>query len=124
MVRKSQDEIIRAYAMLQSLRKNIDQMPDYSVIEDTFVHEFHITLDRLADTGIDVSEFRIPDTLMKRKITTGHIGADRVGHFGYSEEKYVKKSIIMTKLDAILGYFEILTSEKPRKTGFHTPENE
>jgi hypothetical protein len=120
MVKKSQDEIIRAYAMLQSLRKNVDQMPNYSVIEETFVHEFHSTLDRLANIGIDVSEFRIPDTLMKSKVTSGHIGADRVGHFAYSKEKYVKKSIIMTKLDAILSYFEIITSDKPKRIGFNT----
>ena len=38
--------------------------------------------------------------------------------FHHSEEKYVDKSFILMKLDAILGYFEIITSEKPRKIGF------
>ncbi len=36
----------------------------------------------------------------------------------YSEEKYVERTYILTKLDAILGYFEIITSEKPRRIGF------
>jgi len=117
---KSQDELARAYATLSSLRKNIDEMTDYSVTE-TYVQEFHAVLDRLQGI-IDIAEFRIPDSVVKPKITdvpaTSNIGGGRVGHVSYSEEKYVERLFILTKLDAILGYFEIITSEKPKRMGF------
>ena len=35
----------------------------------------------------------------------------------------VNKTYFLTKIDAVLGYFEIIISEKPRKIGFSRPEN-
>ena len=113
MTKNSQDELVRAYAILQALRKNIGQMTDYSILE-TYVNEFHSVLDRLEGIGIDVSEFRVPDSAVKPRLTASWVGGGR----SYSEEKYVARSFILTKLDAILNYFEIITSEKPRKIGF------
>ena len=111
MADNSQDTLIRAFTTLSSLRKNIDQM-DYGV-QDTYMHEYHTVLDRLENIGMDISEFRIPDSEVKPRVTS-------ISYRGrtYSEEKYVNKPFILTKLDAILGYFEIITSEKPRKMGF------
>ncbi|MFC1985933.1 hypothetical protein ACFLWC_02940 [Chloroflexota bacterium] len=100
--------------------KNIDQMADYKgKVTETYVREFHVVLDRLEDIGIDVSDFRIPDFVVKPMITASWSDWDgRGSQHRYSEDKYVDKSFILTKLDAILGYFEIITSEKPRKIGF------
>ena len=49
---KIQDALIRAYAMLSSLRKNIGQMTDYEVLE-TYVSKYYTVLDGLKTTGID-----------------------------------------------------------------------
>ena len=114
MVKENQDAFVRAFAMLSSLRKNIGQMTDYSILE-TYVREFHTVLDKLGTTRVDVSEFRIPDSEVKPRETGGSYVT---GERWYSEEKYVDKPYFLTKLDAILGYFEIITSEKPRKIGF------
>lgn len=112
MVENKQDALLRAYATLSSLRKNIDQMTAYSVPE-TYVREFNTVLDKLEGIDIDVADFRIPDSEVKPRVTsTSYRGKT------YSEEKYVERSLILIKLDAILGYFEIITSEKPRKIGF------
>ena len=111
MEKNNQDAFTRAYATLTSLRKNINEM-NYGVLE-TYVREFHNVLDKLEGIGIDVSEFRIPTSEVKPRITS----VSREGRH-YSEEKYVDKSYILTKIDAILGYFEIVTSDKPRKIGF------
>ena len=121
MVENTQDELNRAYAMLSSLRKNVDKMPDYKVLE-TYVSEFHTVLDRLQGMGVNVSEFRVPDSAVKPRITASWLEDGR-SHHSYSYEKYVDKPFILTKLDAILGYFEIITSEKPRKIGFSPPDN-
>jgi len=43
------------------------------------------------------------------------------GEKSYSKEKYVDRAFMLTKLDAILSYFEIITSEKPRRIGFTKP---
>jgi len=118
---ENQDTLARAYAMLSALRRNIGQMTTDHVLE-TYVSEYHAVLDRLEGIGIDVAEFRISDSVVKPKILT------RTSHSGgresitYSEEKYVERSFILTKLDAIIGYFEIITSEKPQKIGYHPPE--
>ena len=116
MAKNKQDELARAYAMLSSLRKNIGQMTKYNVLE-TYVHEFHTVLDRLEKIGVEVSEFRIPNAVVKPSITASWFNGSS-SHHSYSAEKYVDKSLLLTKLDAILGYFEIITSEKPRKIGF------
>ena len=60
MAENKQDMLIRAYTMFQSLRNTIDQIP--SNIEEKYVKEFHNVLDRLQAIGIDVTEFRIPDS--------------------------------------------------------------
>jgi hypothetical protein len=57
--------------------------------------------------------------LVKQRITGTGMGGVR----HYSEEKYIEKSYILTKVDALLGYFEILTSPEPKKMGFHRSED-
>ena len=113
MAENKQDALARAYTMLSSLRKNIDQI---GAVPEKYVREFHVVLDRIDGIGIDVSEFRIPDSEVQPRVTMTSFESGPL--HSYSKEKYVDKSFILTKLDAILGYFEIITSEKPRKMGF------
>ena len=116
MATNKQDILARAYAMLSSLRKNIGETASHNVPEK-YVHEFHTVLNKLEGIGLDIAEFRIPDSAVKPRITASWMeGA--IPKESYSEEKYVERSFILTQLDAILGYFEIITSEKPRKIGF------
>ena len=111
-MKNSQDELARAYATLSSLRKNIDKIGS---IPEKYVCEFHAVLDRLEGLGIDIAEFRIPDSEIAPAVRSFNM-ITRETH--YSEEKYVDRAFMLTKMDAILGYFEIVTSEKPRKIGF------
>ncbi len=110
MAENGQGELAQAYAMLLSLRKNIDQM-SYNVLE-RYVREFHTVLTKLEDIGIDVSEFRIPDSEVTRRIKYSNILS---GGEEYTKEKYVYKTYLLTKIDALIGYLEITTSEKPKK---------
>ncbi len=114
MVESKQDALARAYATLSSLRKNIAQMS--SPIPEKYVREFHTALDKLESIGIDVAEFRIPDSEVKpQTIASMYVR----GRKEWSNEVIsVERSRILIKLDAILSYFEIITSEKPRRIGF------
>ena len=120
MTKNKQDALARAYATLSSLRKNIDQMTVYSV-EETYVREFHTALDKLESIGIDISEFRIPDSEVKPRTKASMY--ERGRKIWSAEDVCVERSFILTKLDAILGYFEIITSEKPRRIGFPKRED-
>ncbi len=119
MTQDNSDTIIRAYATLSALRKNIDKVPTVSIPE-TFVQEYHNVLDKLQEIEIRVDEFRIPDANVKPKVTSSSY-ADGSSRQRYSEIKYVDKYFILSKLDAILGYFEFTMSEKPKSLGFRKP---
>ena len=112
MIENTQDEVVRTYTMLSSLRNNIAEMTD---VKETYVNQFHILLARLENMGIHVSEFWIPDFAVKpRPVSTNTL----TGETKYTKEKYIVKSIILAKLDAIFGYLEFITSERPTRTDF------
>lgn len=116
-MQNNNDVLARAYATLSALRKNVDNILPGSVSE-IYVREFHNVLDKLGNIGIDLSEFRIPSSEIKPHVTAiswGNEGKET----RYSEEKYVDKPLILTKIDAILSYFEITMSQKP-SIGFHS----
>ena len=122
MVENNQDILARAYATLSSLRKNIAETASHNVPEK-YVDEFHTVLNKLEGIGLDIAEFHIPDSGVAPIDVSGPIvvsldSGNRLTPPHYSEEKYVDKSFILMKLDAILGYFEIILSEKQRKIGF------
>jgi hypothetical protein len=112
-----QDILARAYFTLSSLRKNVSQM--VSPVPEKYAREYHAVLDRLEGIGIDTSEFRIPDSEVTPRVRSFNTLTDETT---YSKEKYCDLSFILTKLDAILGYLEIIMSEKPRSIGFHPPD--
>ena len=117
MSKESQDGIIRAYSILKALRKNIDQIGS---IPEKYVNEYHTVIEKLENSiGITLSEFRIPDSEIQPTPRAFTPGKGTV----YSSEKYVSRAFMLTKMDAILDYFEIITSEKPRSIGFHKPED-
>ena len=127
MAKNSRDTRARAHAMLTSLRKIIAPMS--SPIPEKYVHKFHTALDKLESISIDVSEFRVPDSELKHRDTVApmYVGGERITPYKPSEEKYVDKPFILTQLDAILGYLDSLTSdkpEKPRTIGYHTSDNQ
>ena len=123
MIENNQDALARAFATLSSLRKNIDDMQE-RLIPLTYVREFHAVLDRVAGIGIDVSEFRIPESELKAgmRVASYKIGDPSSFKSNDSGKEYVERSFILFKIDSILSYFEIITSEKPRKIGFTKPE--
>ena len=113
----NQDVLARAYATLKAIRENIREMGEYNRVGEVFVEEFHTTLEKLEEMGVGVSEFRIPDSLVKPRVTSSQWEGG-VTHNKYSDEKYVQKSVLLMKPDTVLGYFEIITGEEPIRMGF------
>lgn len=103
----------RALAMLSALRKNVDTIQ--GAVEEKYVTEFHAALDSLEATGIDVSQFRIPDSEVKpivfRPINTLHFRGQRPSRPTYSEESYVDKPLLLTKLDAAIESMMMLSPD-------------
>ena len=123
MIQDNNDKVTRAYATLISLRKNIGEIPNIKIPE-MFVREYHNVLDNLQKTGVDLIEFRVPDSEVQPVDTAMHIinNGKTVSRPIYTKEKYVDKPFLLTKLGAILGYFAILTVDKPRSIGFRKPD--
>jgi len=88
------DERERAIVSLRAIKESLQyNMCD---IESPLVAEYHSALDKLEKTGIDVSDFRIPDSW----IQTHDIPSIYSALFG----PRVRRELFLIKLDAILQY--------------------
>lgn len=117
------DKLIRALSLLKALRQNTseDSITEYNSLTTSHVHQFHTILETISSIGIDVSEFFIPDHEVKPGDSSSSWGPG--GHAdSFSSEKYVRKSIFLTKVDGIINYLKTLLEEEPRKAGFKPPE--
>jgi hypothetical protein len=98
MTDSTQDTLKRSLAMLSSLRENIDKS-EQSMIGEEYVTEFHASLETLEAIGVNVSQFRVPPSVIRPKVW----GSDgRTTQ--YTREKYVQKPFLLTKLDAMIAY--------------------
>jgi hypothetical protein len=116
----STDKLARAYGTLKALKANI---PEWSPVSHLFVIDFHRALDHLAALGVDVEEFRIDPKQVKPRITSSN---SITGEVSYSDEPEVDRHYLLTKLDSVLTYFELITiqPQQPiRQLGFRTPSN-
>ena len=114
----NRDTLARAHAKLVALRNNIADMHS---VNETYVTEYHASLDLLEGIGIDVSDFRISSSEIQPLLTSWNIYD---GSKTYSSAKFVPKALILTKLDSVLIYLQDTGSQKPRTIGFQTPEKQ
>jgi hypothetical protein len=114
MEAKTQDILARAFARLQGLRNNVAGL---TLVEEIYVREYHEVLDKLEGIGVDTSDFRVPSSEVKPRIT-GFSG----GETHYSSRKHVPKALLLAKLDAVIAYFQITASDKPKNIGFSAPD--
>jgi hypothetical protein len=89
------DDRERALISLRAIRESLeDNMSDVTL---RLVAEYHSALDKLERTGVDVSDFRIPDSWVQGPnipfIFGGHLGGPRV-----------KRELFLIKLDSLLEY--------------------
>jgi hypothetical protein len=89
------DDRERALISLRAIRESLeDSMSDVTI---RLVAEYHSALDKLEKTGVDVSNFRIPDSWVQ--------GPDIPFIFGRQfGGPRVKRELFLIKLDSILAY--------------------
>ncbi|MFC1948752.1 hypothetical protein ACFLW0_01060 [Chloroflexota bacterium] len=120
MVRDSgRDRLLRALSQLKALRTSIadPSVNEYSDLTESQVNQFHSVLSSISSAGIEVAEFKIPGTEIQPRLTS--IDASD-GARGYSDEKYVRKSVFLAKLNGIISYLNTRLTEHPGRTGFIT----
>jgi len=90
-----EDERKRAMNSLRAIREGLEN--NMCDIESPLVTEYHSALDKLKKTGIDVSDFRIPDSWIQGpdipSIYSRLFGGPRV-----------KRERFLIKLDSLLAY--------------------
>lgn len=113
------DRLARAYARLQGLKENLPNSPS---LPERYVREYHEALDHLSSIGRDIDEFKVrPEDVVPRLA-----GMSRSGQPRYTQEKSVDRAILLSKLQAVITYFELSVSDaapEPRRSiGFRPPE--
>jgi hypothetical protein len=99
--------IINAFSMLQALRNDVAEL---EMVEERYEKEYSSILDSLEEIGIEIAQFRVPSSEIKAHPLSSGASGDRVD----PEKKYVDKHYLLAKIDAILGFFDIITSVQPR----------
>jgi len=99
------DKLARAYARLSALRENI---PKGNMVDGLYLREYHEALKHLEELGFDVAEFKVPDRLVRYT-------------FLFVGGSMVERALLLSKLDAVLAYFELVTQKAPASIGFKRP---
>lgn len=99
----------RVLAALDSIRSNVPHQLDKKDID-----QYHGELDRLADLGYEVQEWRIPDAWFEKSLRSQSYINPNLKKYS---DPYVQQYRFLTKLDALLNSFSI----EGKKVGFEGP---
>jgi len=110
------ERILRLYTRLKGLR---DNLPKGYETNEKYTNEYNSLVDALStSSGSDLSEYKVPQSEIKPSVT-GVIG----GVTQYSNDRWTERTLLLTKLDAILSYFSIkYSSDSKHRIGFELPE--
>jgi hypothetical protein len=98
----SPDTVARVYSRLVALKENLP----LGEVEAKLVDEYHNLLQQL-EPGFDVEGFKIPPDWSVSAISV--IQIDYLsGKSKYGKTKHVPRHLFLTKVDALLRYFELL----------------
>jgi len=107
------DEILRAYSLLNALKENL---PDIYEIEERWVKEYNNALAKITTaTGMDLTDFKLSSDDLGESIASAN---SITGEVTYREGLYCERSRLIQKLDAILTYFTLLQTPPEKKIGF------
>ena len=115
MASDQNDKLMRAYARLRALRENL---PQQFRVDKVYVDQFHEAIQHLQDSDIDVEEFQI----RREHLVRTAIGKDRnTGELQYSTPR-IDRALLLAKIDAVIGYFELATQRRPRPLALNHPQ--
>jgi hypothetical protein len=102
-VSMSEDILREVLASLSAQRENL---PKADPLEEVYVDNYHEQLDLLDKIGIDVGRFRVPGSQIKPVEIMNLMDEDNDPP-EYTPEKYVARSLLLTKIDTVLGFFNL-----------------
>jgi hypothetical protein len=106
----NRDVLNRAYATISSLRQNL---PERFYVSQPYVDEYHRAIEKLANEGLDLGEFRVPAGELRRRPMV-HNTIDGTTEYGRVAE--VERSLFLVKIDAVLAYLKLLDEESGRRS--------
>lgn len=108
------DKILRLYTRLNSLKQN---SPVSINVDEKYVKEYHLIIKELQDsTQSDLAEFLISEGEVAPIVRSFN---RRTREKDYSRSRYCERSFLLTKLDALLSYFQIkYLSKEKQEFGF------
>ena len=107
------DKLLRGYAVLSSLKANL---PDQYEVEAEWVRRFNAAVEAVEQgSGIDLTEFKVPERELYRSIATSSTITDEVT---YRDGMRLQRNSLMQRIDAILAYFTGLPGDAQRLIGF------
>jgi len=113
---KNGDQILRGYAIINSLQKNV---PEGYEVPEIWVREFHSAIDKIEKSlGIDLSDFRVQGSDLKRSVASSNYLTKQVS---YREGLWCRREVLIHKIDSVLVYFTGLQSGKKKNIGFRPP---
>ena len=119
----NQDLIIRTYSRLVALKNNL---PEDSDTKEKYVKDYHDIIVLLEnETGLSLDEFQVPEIELEYRITSSWPSLPNIQEGGrtYSKDRYCERPMLLSKIDALLSYFQIrFLSEEKRSIGFQLPE--
>lgn len=108
------DQILRAYATITSMRINVPARPQ---IEERWVIEFNTAIEKLEKSlDSDLQEFKVPQDALKRFVASCNNLTNEVT---YLEGLWCERPILMQKIDSVLAYFTGMQDREDNKIGFH-----
>ena len=84
---ENQEKYKRAFARLTSLKENLDN----AMIHEKYVNEYHQILNSLADTGVEIDEFKISDSELKQSWASSNY---MTGEVEYNDYKEIEKTFL------------------------------
>ncbi|MFA6093005.1 MAG: hypothetical protein WC986_08655 [Elusimicrobiota bacterium] len=97
------DQLLRAYALLSSLRANI---PEAFEVPENWAHEFNAAVTKIEHTvSKDLSEFKVGDRELKQSVASSNYIS---GEILYRKGLWCNRANLMLKVDAVLNYLQVL----------------
>jgi hypothetical protein len=112
----NEDEVLRAYSILASLRKNVPQGRN---VQAKWANEFNAALAKLEKSlAISLEEFKVPEAEFHQLVGSRNYLTGEVGHM---PGLWCDRDFLMQRLDSVLNYFTGLQGEGEKRIGFRKP---
>ncbi len=112
-------DLAQAYFLLKSLKDNV---PNSHEVDQQWVNDFHSLVDTVEkETGTDLAAFRVDGSELHHPVVAVTPGTRRgPGKVRYGNGIVVKRTRLLLKLDAVLGYFQFKqgAGESEKHIGF------